>query len=209
MSDMVTADYVGTFSGKRIDLLNTDPDHIEIVDVAVGLSQQCRYAGQVWPFYSVAEHSVLVSLMMPPKEQYNRFKDLDFKALLHDAPEFILGDVIRPVKRRIANYDVLESRVMSAICKRYDFEISKDEWIQIKKADDAITIAEREKLMPRLDTSSYGKGFDRGDVPNIEFKCMTPPAAALAFLSRFFSLSNTHPTREQTQLINVIKEFAR
>lgn len=209
MTPTVNAEFVGTFSGKKISLTAPSPSDIEIVDIAVGLSQQCRYAGQVWPFYSVAEHSVLVSLMMPQRHSGQAFKGIEFKALMHDAPEFILGDIIRPVKRRIVHYDVLENRVMDAVCERYGITINVAEWAQIKAADDAITIREREKLMPRLDPTSYGKGVDRGVIPNLNFKCMNPPEAALAFLSRFFDVTNTHPTREQTKLIDIIREGVR
>ena len=206
MIPFVNAPFVGTFTGQQISLNDVDPDKIDIIDIAVGLANQCRYAGQVWPFYSVAEHSVIVSHMV---EAGHPSKKLRLKALLHDAPEFILGDIIRPVKARIVHYDVLEERVMTAVSKKYDLTYSKSDWDEIKKRDNLITVSERRKLMPRLDRGSYGTSVVEADVPNMRFVCMTPPKAVIAFLDRFWSLSGSHPTTEQAKLITMIKETAQ
>lgn len=205
MIPYVNAAFVGTFTGKQISLAMVDPELIDIVDIAVGLANQCRYAGQVWPFYSVAEHSVIVSHMV---RGGNPIYKRPLKALLHDAPEFILGDIIRPVKARIVHYDVLEERVMASISKKFELNYSKDDWNEIKRQDNLITVSERRKLMPRLDRGAYGTSVPEKDVPNIRFTCMNPPKAALAFLDRFWKLSGLHPTTEQAKLIDMIKETA-
>ena len=197
--------YVGTFSGRKVTLDVVDPQSIEIIDIAVGLANQCRYAGQVWPFYSVAEHSIVVSELVTDDNQRRSRK---LKALMHDAPEYILNDITRPVKRQIYNYDYLETKVMTAICSKYEMAYSKDDWERIKDADNMITITERIQLMPRLNRGDYGVGTKEEDVPKIKFKCMTPPRAALAFLDRFWELSHSYPTREQTKLIDIIREAA-
>lgn len=205
MSWFVNSPFVGTFTGQQISLVDVDPAKIDIVDIAVGLANQCRYAGQVWPFYSVAEHSVIVSHMVKAGHPN---KKVALKALLHDAPEFILGDMIRPVKARIVHYDVLEERVMASISRKFELNYSKDDWEEIKRQDNLITVSERRRLMPRLDRGAYGTSVPEKDVPNIRFTCMNPPKAALAFLDRFWALSGLHPTTEQANLITMIKEAA-
>lgn len=195
-----TTPTVGTFSGRQIDLTAIKPDDIEIIDIAVGLAQQCRYAGQVWPFYSVAEHSVLISRMVPQVPN----SSLPLKALLHDAPEFIINDLVRPVKRKVTGYDEIEAVVMEAVEREFDFQYTAADWTVIKHYDDLITISERRALMPRLNPSSYGAGVHESEVPKVKFHCLPPAEAAMAFLSRFFFLAECAPTREQRGLIEII-----
>lgn len=192
--------YVGTFSGKQIVLETIGPADIDIIDIAVGLAQQCRYAGQVWPFYSVAEHSILVSQLVP-----NSPGNMPaLRALMHDAPEYIINDLVRPVKRKVSGYEEIEDRVMDAIDRRFELNYAKSDWRVIKQYDDLITIVERRKLMPRLDPTAYGRGVRNHDVPNVHFKCMSPPEAALQFLSRFYYLTDSKPTIQQQELIEII-----
>jgi hypothetical protein len=196
----ITAMYAATFTGKQIDFDHIRLEDISIVDIAVGLSQQCRYAGQVWPFYSVAEHSVLVSQLVPQQPRSR----LPLQALMHDGPEYILNDMIRPVKRRITGYDDLEDRVMYAIDKRFRLDYTVEAWKSIKHFDDLITVAERRKLMPRLDPAKYGRGVNELDVPQVHFKCMSPPVACLSFLHRFMQLTEWTPDSAERELIEMI-----
>jgi len=126
-------------SGRRLDLLNPSPLDIEIEDIARGLSFQARWNGQTigdFP-YSVAEHSILVEALFsrlypkaPPKWQ--------LAALLHDAPEFVIGDMISPVKAAVGpGYKELDDRLMAAIHLRYGLPAVVPATIkkQIKRAD--------------------------------------------------------------------------
>jgi len=79
-----TCSFIQTYSGKRIDFENPDPDQIDIVDIAHGLSNLCRFSGQSKYFYSVAQHSFYVSLVC---------KENKLQALLHDATEAYMADV--------------------------------------------------------------------------------------------------------------------
>ena len=126
-------------SGRRLDLLDPTPLDIEIEDIAHGLSFVARWNGQTlgdFP-YSVAEHSLLVE-----KIYSNSFKHPEKKwclaALLHDAPEYVIGDMISPVKSAIgSDYQSLESRLSSAINLRFGLPTIIPDKIkkQIKKAD--------------------------------------------------------------------------
>lgn len=126
-------------SGRRLDLLDPTPLDIEIEDIAHGLSFVARWNGQThgdFP-YSVAEHSLLV------EQIYSQFyknpeKKWCLAALLHDAPEYVIGDMISPVKSAIgSDYQSLENRLSSAINLRFGLPTKLPENIkkQIKKAD--------------------------------------------------------------------------
>lgn len=108
-------------SGRRLDLLDPTPMDIEIEDIAHGLAFVARWNGQTAGdfAYSVAEHSLLV------EEIFGRIcPDAPAKwrmaALLHDAPEYVIGDMISPVKASVGpGYEALDERLMAAIHLRY------------------------------------------------------------------------------------------
>jgi len=126
-------------SGRRLDLLDPTPVDIEIEDIAHGLSFVARWNGQTLGdyAYSVAEHSLLVERLFSrihPKVSA-KWK---LAALLHDAPEYVIGDMISPVKTAVGpGYDELDKRLTAAIHIRFGLpavipaQIKK----QIKKAD--------------------------------------------------------------------------
>jgi 5'-deoxynucleotidase YfbR-like HD superfamily hydrolase len=138
-------------SGRRLDLLDPTPVDIEIEDIAHGLAFVARWNGQTsgdWP-YSVAEHSLLVEQIFqrlnpeaPPK--------WCLAALLHDAPEYVIGDMISPVKAAVgAQYGALDERLTAAIHLRFGLPavLPKPVKAAIKRADrvsawlEAVTIA--------------------------------------------------------------------
>lgn len=155
-------------SGRRLDLLDPTPVDIEIEDIAHGLAFVARWNGQTRGdyAYSVAEHSLLVetlfSRMSPgisPKWQ--------LAALLHDAPEYVIGDMISPVKSAVGpGYEDLDARLTAAIHIRFGLPATIPAAIkkQIKQADrisawmEAVAIAgfteaEADKLFSKPDQS--------------------------------------------------------
>ncbi|WP_299850524.1 HD family hydrolase [uncultured Roseovarius sp.] len=126
-------------SGRRLDLLDPTPVDIEIEDIAHGLSFVARWNGQTLGdfAYSVAEHSLLVENLfvrlnpkVPPK--------WCLAALLHDAPEYVIGDMISPVKNAVGpGYGELDQRLTAAIHIRFGLPASIPITVkkQIKKAD--------------------------------------------------------------------------
>lgn len=108
-------------SGRRLDLLDPTPLDIEIEDIAHGLAFVARWNGQTrgdWP-YSVAEHSLLVEDLFSRLNPGGapRWK---LAALLHDAPEYVIGDMISPVKAAIGpGYGLLDERLAAAIHLRF------------------------------------------------------------------------------------------
>ena len=126
-------------SGRRLDLLDPTPVDIEIEDIAHGLAFVARWNGQTrgdWP-YSVAEHSLLVetlfSRLCPRASAADRLT-----ALLHDAPEYVIGDMISPVKAAVGpEYGKLDDRLSAAIHIRFGLPALTAKTLkrQIKKAD--------------------------------------------------------------------------
>ncbi|MEL7276750.1 MAG: HD family hydrolase, partial [Pseudomonadota bacterium] len=126
-------------SGRRLDLLDPSPLDIEIEDIAHGLAFVARWNGQThgeYP-YSVAQHSVLV------EELYGiLYPDAPAKwrlaAILHDAPEYVIGDMISPVKAAVGpGYKGLDERLMAAVHLRFGLpaELPRTIKSRIKRAD--------------------------------------------------------------------------
>lgn len=108
-------------SGRRLDLLDPTPMDIEIEDIAHGLAFVARWNGQTfgdWP-YSVAEHSLLVEEIFR-KTNPGEAPRWQLAALLHDAPEYVIGDMISPVKAAVGpGYGALDDRLTAAIHIRF------------------------------------------------------------------------------------------
>ncbi len=126
-------------SGRRLDLLNPAPLDIEIEDIAHGLSFVARWNGQTrgeYP-YSVAEHSLLVEQLFGQLSPSAPVK-WRLAALLHDGPEYVIGDMISPVKAAVGpGYKAMDTRLIEAIHIRFGLpaEIPKSVKQMIKRAD--------------------------------------------------------------------------
>ena len=126
-------------SGRRLDLLDPTPVDIEIEDIAHGLAFVARWNGQTHGdfAYSVAEHSLLVETLFTRLNPKAPAK-WQLAALLHDAPEYVIGDMISPVKAAVGpSYGVLDDRLTAAIHIRFGLPaaIPKTVKQQIKRAD--------------------------------------------------------------------------
>lgn len=127
-----------TGSGKLINLNRPTVDMICIGDIAASLSKICRFGGHCHTFYSVAQHSVLVTALAP---EY-----LGREALLHDAAEAYLGDVIKPLKNLIGiAYEELEREFMQVIMQKFQLDASN--LIEIKVYDKMALQMEHEKFI--------------------------------------------------------------
>jgi 5'-deoxynucleotidase YfbR-like HD superfamily hydrolase len=108
-------------SGRRLDLLDPSPLDIEIADIAHGLARVARWNGQTSGahIFSVAQHTLLVEAVM--REQTPRVDHrVRLAALLHDAPEYVIGDMISPFKAVLGgDYKAVEKRLLSAIHIRF------------------------------------------------------------------------------------------
>jgi len=126
-------------SGRRLDLLDPTPVDIELEDIAHGLAFVARWNGQTtgdWP-YSVAEHSLLVEALIGLMEP-SLAPRWRLAALLHDAPEYVIGDMISPVKAAVGpDYGALDLRLTAAIHLRFGLPSTLPKAIKalIKRAD--------------------------------------------------------------------------
>ena len=137
-------------SGRRLDLLDPSPLDIEIADIAHGLARVARWNGQTSGahIFSVAQHTLLVETVM--REQMPRV-DVSFRlaALLHDAPEYVIGDMISPFKAVLGgDYKAVEKRLLSAIHIRFGLPpVLADEITRkIKAADRGAAYLEATRL---------------------------------------------------------------
>jgi 5'-deoxynucleotidase YfbR-like HD superfamily hydrolase len=126
-------------SGRRLDLLDPTPVDIEIEDIAHGLAFVARWNGQTRGdyAYSVAEHSLLVETIFA-RIARNAPAKWQLAALLHDAPEYVIGDMISPVKAAVGpGYGALDDRLTAAIHLRFGLpaQIPVSVKKQIKRAD--------------------------------------------------------------------------
>lgn len=127
-----------THTGRRVDLERPDEAEIVIDDVAHALAHTCRFGGHVSRFYSVAEHSIAVSYIVPVEDALD--------GLLHDATEAYLGDVIRPLKALLPAYKLLEQRWADAIARQLGCSAVMP--ASVKDADRIMLATERRDVHP-------------------------------------------------------------
>lgn len=132
-------------SGKYLDLANPKCDQFEFSDIAGGLSKICRFGGQIERWYSVAEHSYHCAMQaatdgLPVEVQR--------AVLLHDAAEAFVGDIVKPLKIMLPEYENIEDAIGSVIEDRFGVDfIAYQE--TVKEIDRAMLIAERRAMFSR------------------------------------------------------------
>src|SRR6202521_3763744 len=137
-------------SGRRLDLLDPSPLDIEIADIAHGLARVARWNGQTGGahIFSVAQHTLLVEAVM--RQQTPRVDvGVRLAALLHDAPEYVIGDMISPFKAVLGgDYKAVEKRLLSAIHIRFGLPpvLAPEVERQIKAADRGAAYLEATEL---------------------------------------------------------------
>jgi 5'-deoxynucleotidase YfbR-like HD superfamily hydrolase len=169
---------VQTYQGDIFNLLQPSRSQINIEDIAHALSQQCRFNGHTTQFYSVAQHSVLVSHLVPPC--------LALEALMHDAAEAYLGDVVTPLKTLLPKYKKIESNLTRAIFEHIG--LSYPPHSEIKHADLKALATECRDLLQPCKQPEYW-GTLRGVTPSsVTIQPLAPPDAKQQFLDRYFQL---------------------
>lgn len=163
-------------SGEYFDFLAPEQSVFTIEDIARGLSNICRFAGHCRQFYSVAQHSVYVSQIVPPEHA--------FPALMHDAVEFVVGDVSKPLKDLLPEYRSIEKRIETVVLSRFGIETPLHP--SIKEADVVMLATEQRQLMRNRDDWDYTRGRQPLDM---FIPYMAPDKARGFFLRRFRELA--------------------
>lgn len=165
-----------TFTGTYFDFANPKRETIHIEDIARALSNICRFNGHTKEFYSVAQHSVLVSEACNPEDALH--------GLLHDASEAYLGDVVTSLKDMLPSYKVLEADLQSAIYRC--FGLDPEMPASVKYADLSLLAAERRDLM------NHG-GYSWSVLDGVEpighlIEPLLPKQAYNLFINRYFEI---------------------
>ena len=185
-------------SGRRLDLLTPSPDDIEIEDIAHGLARVARWNGQTTGAhaFSVAQHSMIVTSIVAAHNPRLGSVELS-AALLHDAPEYVIGDLISPFKAAIGlDYKAFETRLLNAIYLRFGIPetVASAVKADIKRADHIAAFYEATRLAGFGTAEAedfFGKPDISSDLEN-ELGRLEPWPAETAqqrFLERFAQLA--------------------
>ena len=173
-----SGDWSQVFTGKQFWALDPKKEEVDIKDIAHALALQCRFNGHCDKFYSIAQHSILVSKIVS--------KEQALAGLLHDASETYTGDIIRPLKRFIVNFKEIELNIEKIIFEK--FGIKEVNHQEIKKADNIALVTEMRNLMKtppeKWNEDSFFEPIPEKIIP------MGPEEAEKEFLKIFEELSN-------------------
>lgn len=160
--------FLNTVRGKKVSIHNPTVEMINLWDIANGLGNICRFGGQTPEFYSVAQHSILVYLLAP--------RQLKLHALMHDATEAYLGDVIKPLKNILGHtYTDIEKKFESVIAEWCEIDVAR--FKEIKPFD-------RQAL--EMEYEYFFKKNERAfDCLAIHHRCYQPKEAAEYFFNLF------------------------
>ncbi len=187
-------------SGRRLDLLDPSPLDVEIADIAHGLARVARWNGQTHGdhAFSVAQHSLMVEEIFCRTNPSASPVDL-MMALLHDAPEYVIGDMISPFKAVVGGgYKVVEKRLEAAVHLRFGLppHPSRELKTRIKKADTVAAFFEATELAGfSIAEAKKFFGLPRGITSDmLAIEPMAATEAQARFLERFHALDALCPT---------------
>jgi hypothetical protein len=198
MSEKAPRAWQRMLSGRRLDLLDPSPLDVEIVDIAHGLARVARWNGQTKGdhAFSVAQHCVLVEAIMTHRNPAHSAASR-LAALLHDAPEYVVGDMISPFKAALGlDYKAFEKKLLAAIHLRFGLKPAADPKLEaeIKLADRAAAYLEATQLagFSVLESEKFfgrPKGLDgEGSRKFHQLKPLAPNEASALYLRKFNQL---------------------
>lgn len=166
---------ISLISGGYFDFVDIDQSKFSIDDIANNLSKICRFTGSVKDFYSVAQHCVIVSHVVPPEHA--------LEGLMHDASEAFMSDLNSPLKALMKTYKTLEKKVEKEIFSRHGLTFPMHP--SIKLADMSVFLAENKQLRGIENCGWYEgiKPYPKKIVP------WTPARAKREFMKRYEELT--------------------
>ena len=168
--------WMQTYTGRKFFPAEPKAEDVSIKDIAHSLSLHCRFNGHTKWFYSIAEHSVRVSDILP--------QELKLWGLLHDAAEAYTGDIIRPVKKLLVGAEAMEDVILKVIVEKYGLAWPMPREVAI--ADDTVLVTEKRDLMGE---SPDEWGLDLQPLAKI-IEPWASENAELVFLEAFENLYN-------------------
>lgn len=168
--------WIQTFTGRQFYPLDPRPEDLDIEDIAHALSMQCRFSGHCRKFYSIAQHSVLVSVAC----------DDPHLGLLHDAAQAYLPDVASPLKDVYGLHNVTKSHLLGEILLWCGLTCIPHMPESVKTADRRMLATERRALMNHRGIP--WPGLDGVESLEIALESWSPPIAKIRFLARFRAL---------------------
>ena len=168
--------WIQTWNNKIFHFLTPSPLSINLGDIAHALSHTCRFGGHTKTFYSVAQHSVLVSQNLEPR--FARW------GLMHDAAEAYVGDMPAPLKSLLPEFQAIETNILALIATRYHLAAPIPE--EVKEMDLRLLMTERRDLM-HDSPDGYPWDIDIEEVKPLEARIepWESVAAAVRFIDQF------------------------
>lgn len=182
--------WISLLSGAKFNYNNPEESDVNIEDIAGALSNVCRFSGHLPRFYSVAQHLVNTSRIVPA--------GFSFTGLMHDTAEAFTNDLPTPLKWTFPAFKTLETSIESAMAKKFGFEFPYPP--EVKEADTIMLILE--KLYVKEDKSvwpNYEEWTAKRVKPYldlVDLDSWQPRRAKREFLERFYELQTSLPTEE-------------
>jgi hypothetical protein len=182
--------WMQTYTGRAFYPLDPRVEDVDIIDIAHGLSMQCRYNGHVDRFYSVAEHCVLMAdyflaEMAAERIWAHEAHHFALWALLHDAAEAYIGDMVRPLKVHMPDFCAADDNVTAVIATRFELRGTTIP-PEVKTVDTRILLDERAELL----VPAPGAWTIEGMEPlGVDIQAWGPARAKAEYLSRFGELT--------------------
>lgn len=186
--DWLGGTWIQTRMGIPFDLANPRPEAVSIYDISNALSKLCRYTGHVSQFYSVAQHSVLVSVIL---EDAGANRETIRAGLLHDAAEAYVGDVSSPLKSMLPEYKAIENEISNVIFEALRLDCDAVDWRAVKWADMMALYIERAVLMVESDAAWADEDMAKeAEMLSItQIPTMLPDDARTHFVERYVEVS--------------------
>jgi hypothetical protein len=166
-------------SGAMFDYNNPDDSDVKIEDLAASLSKICRFSGHLWQFYSVAQHSVNASYIVP--------EEFAFDALMHDTSEGFTNDIPTPLKYAVPLFKELEVKIETSMAKKFGFRFPLAD--EVKLADSQMLMIEKLRLKKDFSEWAVLDGIDISEVEHlVDLSPWSPEEAERRFLERYEEL---------------------